>query len=177
MEELLSSLSCAWNSCACYEVFHLPFNYFYRFAFHLQLFCTHHYDLKEWNMKKETGGICFKPRLDLNLLTDTFTHCTIEAFFVYLVLTLAERHCIHICLLNVFTDTSKQHTRLRKKNTHERSQLKSLSASYNALVQSNGGVPLTMDSLLARDPPPTDFGQSDGKSAFSKTFVSSFSTN
>ena len=117
-------------------------------------------------MKKETGGICFKPRLDLNLLTDTFTHCT-KAFFVYLVLTTAEWHC---------TDTSKQHTCVRKKNTHERSQLKSLITSYNALVQSNGGAPLTMDSLLAGEPPPPDFGQSDGKSAFSKTLCL-FSTN
>ena len=126
-------------------------------------------------MKKETGGICFKPRLDLNLLTDTFTHCT-KAFFVYFVLTTAEWHCIHIHLLNVFKDTSKQHTRLPKKNMHERSQLKGLIASYNALVQSNGGAPLTMDSLLAGEPPPPDFGQSDGKSVFSKT-LSSFSTN
>lgn len=67
-------------------------------------------------MKKETGGICFKPRLDLNPLTDTFTRCT-KVFFVNLVLTTAEWHCIHIYLLNVFTDTSKQHTRLGKKNT------------------------------------------------------------
>lgn len=64
-------------------------------------------------------------------------------------------------VINKETDTSKQHTHLRKKNTHERSQLKSLIVSYNALVQSNGGAPLTMDSLLAGEPPPPDFGQSD----------------
>ncbi|XP_067026653.1 uncharacterized protein [Acropora muricata] len=64
-------------------------------------------------------------------------------------------------VINKETDTSKQRTRLRKKNTQERSQLKSIIVSYNALVQSNGGAPLTMDSLLAGEPPPPDFGQSD----------------
>ena len=55
-------------------------------------------------------------------------------------------------LINFSVDTSKQRTRLRKKITSERSQLKKLMDQFNALVESNGGVPLTMDTVLAVEP-------------------------
>lgn len=49
-------------------------------------------------------------------------------------------------------DTSKQRTRLRKKITSGRSQLKKLMDQFNALLESNGGVPLTMYTVLAVEP-------------------------
>ena len=115
-------------------------------------------------MKKETGVICFKPRLDLNLLTDTFTDCT-TAYIITCTYLFVK--CFHRHFKATYT--------FAKENTQERSQLKSIIATYNALVQSNGGAPLTMDSLLAGEPPPPDFGQSDGKSVFSEAL--SFSRN
>lgn len=59
-------------------------------------------------------------------------------------------------------DSSKQRTRLRKKIASERTQLNTLIDKYNVLIASDGGIPLTIDSVLTGDTP-NDIDQSDGK--------------
>ncbi|KAJ7337885.1 hypothetical protein OS493_008043 [Desmophyllum pertusum] len=62
--------------------------------------------------------------------------------------------------INKQSDSSKQRTRLRKKIASERTQLNTLIDKYNVLIASDGGIPLTIDSVLTGDTP-NDIDQSD----------------
>ena len=117
-------------------------------------------------MKKETGVICFKPTLDLNLLTDTFTDST-TAYIITCTYLFVK--CFHRHFKATYTFAKEKYARKITAQEHNR-QLQ-----CSGVVLSNGGAPLTMDSLLAGEPPPPDFGQSDGKSVFSEAL--SFSRN